>query len=178
MPDLPEYVDIDAQLRRAVFDLSTIDSDDASTGTVEDVGRRYALAVEARAAAAELVDDLELHLIDSMPGDVLTLAGVGVLTRHEQRRSEWIDRTSSPERLKADLKRAITDAIAVDPVTGEVDLIRKRVAQLTVDEVFEAVGAISNVLVAARRRHRLDMADYRTTATYYRVRLEDEGTPL
>jgi len=170
--------DLDAALRRAAFDLSTIDSDDATTGTLAEVGTRYALAVEARAAAAELIDDLELALIDAMPDDVLTIAGVGVLTRSEQRRSEWLDRTASPERLRADLKRAIVTAIAVDPVTGEVDLIRQRVAQLTVDEVYEAVGSFSNVLLAARRRHRLNMDDYRATATYYRVRLEDEGTPL
>lgn len=171
----PTY-DLDAILRRCAFDLATVDDDDAVTGTLDELAARLSWAIECRVAADELIDALELVLIDAMPDDVVTVAGVGVLTRSEQYRTTWVN-DSSAELLRADLKRAIVAAIAVDPVTGEVDLMRQRVAQLAVDEVYGAVGSFSNVLVPARRRFRLNLDDYRTRQTYYRVRLEDEGDP-
>jgi hypothetical protein len=170
----PPFVDPDTTLRRAAFDLGTLDDDDVTDGSLDELGTRFILATRARDAAAELIDMLELALIDAMPEDVLSIAGVGALTRSEKRRSSWIG-DSSADLMRSDLRRAVVAAVAVDRVTGEVDPLRQRIASLAVDEMYDAIGSFTTVLRPAQRRLGIDMNDYRQWSSYYRVALETEN---
>lgn len=147
-----------------------LDLGDPSDGTTDELAERY---LAARALANEFTaigDAIELELAARMETDELRVPGVGVLVRSPEKRSAWRDKHASAE-FRYQVGLAVVREIALDIATGELEPVKRNVAQATVDLLFDVVPAFSSV---KRRGHSLGIHpdDYRTSTEIYKVTID------
>jgi hypothetical protein len=148
---------------------------DPSEGDLREVATRYR---DARYWANELnriADDLEMELSARMEADEVPVSGVGLLVRRTERRSTWKDEHASAD-FRRHVGQAVIHKIALDVATGELDPVKRNVATVTVDLMFDVVPAFSSVKAPGRKLG-IEVEEYRVISEVYRVSLEEVLEP-
>lgn len=147
-----------------------LDLVDPTDGSTDELAERY---LAARALANELTaigDAIELELAARMETDEVAVAGVGVLVRRPEKRSAWRDKHASAE-FRYQTGLAIVREIALDIATGELEPVKRNVAQATIDLAFEVIPAFSSVKARGRALG-IHPDEYRTSSEVYKVTID------
>jgi hypothetical protein len=115
--------------------------------------------------------EIELALAERMETDEQVVPGVGVLRRSEATRTSWRNEHSA-DQMRDDLAAAVSNNVAIDVATGDIDPMKRNIALHAIRTAYEAIPSFSNLKQAGRDRLGLHIGDYRTYATYYRISLE------
>lgn len=171
MPD--ERVDVEpaAILLGQVAEIQGIAPDTWTEGTVSEVALRLDRVEYLIAKLNEISGWLETVLTESMEEDAFELPGIGLFHRQEKKRSTWRYKHSG-EQLRNDLAAAVAADVSMDVATGELDPLKRNIALATMRAAYEAIPSFSSINVPGRKRFGLDLEDYRTTETYYGIKIE------
>ncbi len=145
--------------------------EDPAEGTLADLAQRYSQARQLAQAFTDIANLIEGDLAARMEDDYVR-TGAGVLRRAEATRSTW-RYDGAAEQMRDDLARAVAQSVAVDIATGEIDQMKRNVALAAMRAAYSAIPAFSSLKVAGRRNFGLQIGDYRSYETYYRVTVED-----
>lgn len=154
-------------------ELRGIPPEDWTDGPVTDRALRLARLDALSILVSFLAAELETDLIDSMETDTVDIPGGGRLVRSETSSSTWNGEHAS-EQMRHDLALAVATALAVDVATGAIDTGRRNIALAAVNAAYEAIPSFSSLKVAGRKRFGLEIGDYRTYSTSYKVHVEQE----
>jgi hypothetical protein len=159
---------IDESLSNGLAALTQASISQASEGTLADVARRLDAALRIRNAADLIANECEQRLVDDMDTDGLTVAGVGLVTRQEVKRSSWRDDAAS-SRFREDVARAIVDDIALDPATGELDAVKRNIARATMSLAMDVLPSFQGLRSGMARHIGIDLGDYRQFSTGHKI---------
>lgn len=157
--------------------LRAIELEDPTMEDTEELAGLLADASEMITRCTKLRDDLELELSARMDADMVTLPGIGYLSRTREATSRWKDKDSG-DILRHDLREAIATRLASNIRTGEMDDMTRNVVRLAIDAAYEVIPAFSSIKAAGRKLG-IDVGDYREFGVRYRVAvipLAPEGT--
>lgn len=146
---------------------------DPTEGTKDELTFRLRDALAAKAQLDDVVEALRLDLIDRMEMDFEVVPGCGALRRAPKRTTRWRDEAASSD-FRRDVFKAITEVIALDPITGEYNTLKANVAKAVLREVDEALPAFTSLKAPGKRRLRIDVDQYRETTETYTLVLEME----
>ena len=147
-----------------------LDLGDPTDGSLDELAERY---LAARALANEFTaigDAIELELAARMETDEVPVRGVGVLVRGAEKRSAWRDKHASAE-FRYQTGLAVVREIALDIATGELEPVKRNVAQATVDLMLDVIPAFSSVKARGRALG-IHPDEYRTVSEVYRVTVD------
>jgi len=153
-------MDVDEIIGDVFTRVDTMPMGDLTEGTLQDLGRRYDLALRTIAKAQEIRDALEVALVEAMPEDTLTMGDITV-RREKAKRWSWKD-AHSGERMREDIGQMVASKLALDPMTGEVDPMRRNLIVHTINELWALLPAPSSMKVEGAKRFDLSIFDYRT----------------
>jgi len=147
---------------------------DATDAPLDELARRFDLVQQATSRLREISDEIAESISSSMEDDVMTIAGVGVLTRKKRTSSAWMT-DSSRENMYDDTVRAIIARVGTDPMTGEIHPALANAVRETWKLVTESFSFVADPKTPFRKILGLDPSEYRTKyATGYSVSLGEE----
>jgi len=165
---------VDAYLSEAFTALDIIELDHATEGTVGEYAQRLDLCLRIIRAATELRNALELALAEAMPESRMIEGGLRI-TRERAARSYWKDPDSS-ERMRAAIEASVSQRLALDVGTGEVDPVRRNLISYAIHELWEVLPAPS-ALKAGAKKYGLRISDYREFQDGFTIRLSPAEEP-
>jgi hypothetical protein len=160
-------MDADATIGDVVTLLEELVLDDATEGTLADLGSRYQYTLHILGIVTRLRDALELALIDAMPEDTMSMNGV-VVKRANVNRWKWRDKDSGKEMRNA-ISHAIANEMSTDPETGEVNVGRRRLIEQAISKVWRTIPAVQTMKQTGAQELGLSIFDYKELSTGYKI---------
>lgn len=151
---------------------SLLDLRDPTEGTLDELATRYRAARELARAFTDIGDAIELDLVARMESDEVRVPRVGMLVRQPYRSSSWRDGHASAE-FRREVGQTVVKAIALDLATGELEPVKRNVAEATVALMLDVIPAFSSVKARGRALG-LHPEDYRTTSEVLRVNIDTD----
>jgi hypothetical protein len=169
---MPDHPDPERACAEFIGALEHIAAEEWIDGPVPDIGRRLAMARWILVRIQRAVNDMSDALALSMEEDSLTVDGFGILKRTPIKSSRWRYEESA-QRLRDDVRDAVVSSIAMDIATGEVDPVKRNIARVAIDRVWDIVPSFSTIK-AAGRSYDLDINEYRDFVTVNKIELYEE----
>jgi hypothetical protein len=151
---------------------SLLDLGDPTEGTLDELARRLAMARILASLLTDIGDAIELDLAARMEDDEVRVPHVGVLVRSREKRSSWRDSYASAE-FRREVGQAVIKEIALDIVTGELEPVKRNVAEATVALMFDVIPAFSSVKARGKALG-VHPSDYRIESEVTRVTIDPE----
>lgn len=137
---------------------------DPTQGTMSEVAQRLDVAQQIQQVLADLTDALQMEVAERMETDSQVIAGIGQFTRRAKQSSTWRDDTSR-ERMFDDVKRALAQKVARDPMTGEILPPLVMVARETFDLIEACFSLGADPKAGFRKSLGLQPDEYRSKST-------------
>lgn len=168
----PEFVTPEDTLASVLLDLERLKPDQWESGELGDRARRLNMVRKVTEHLRGIADVLEMTVASEMHDEYEQVPGLGTVYRTEEVRSTW-RADNSPAQMRDDVARAVANKIAIDLLTGEVDVGKRAVVLEAMRLAYEAIPSFSNLKVQGRKTLGLRMDDYRSFDKVHRVKIQE-----